>query len=128
MNSLLSETSADPSINYSYLDFLAQAVEAANLQIEPKKAAQPRSQQIILKGGEREHDDNCWDSLKCTIQWELAKIQRKRTYDRQHQEIKTLKRKLGEVTIPNETWKKKLSDITEENTNQLTENNIKATE
>ena len=42
MNSLLSETSADPSINYSCLDFLAQAVEAANLQIEPKKAAQPR--------------------------------------------------------------------------------------
>ena len=102
-------------IDYSRLDFLAQAVEAANLQIEHKKPAQPHRKQIILKEGEQEQDDNCQDPLKCTIPWELAEIQRKCTYDRQHHEINTLKRKLGEVTVTTETWKKILSDATKEN-------------
>ena len=96
-------------------DVLAQAVQAANLQVEPKKPAQRRRKSIPLKGIDQEHDDHCREPLKCTLRWEVAKIQRKRTYDRQNQEIRTLKRKLGELAIENNSWKKKFSDITEEN-------------
>ena len=119
MNSLFSESNKENNIQPSSADrgqdVLAQAVLAANLQVEPKKPGQSRRKQIVLKGGELAHDNNCQEPLKCTIRWELAKIQRKRTYDRQHQENKTLKRKLGERDIQIESWKKKFSDVTEEN-------------
>ena len=113
---MLSETEepqAQPPPNN--LDVLAQAVGAAELQAEPKKPCQPRRKPTTLKGGEPLHDDNCRNALKCSLRWELAKIQRKRTYDRQHQEIRTLKRKLGELTAEKENWKNRLNDVTEEN-------------
>ena len=98
----------------SGLDVLAQAVQAASLQVEPKKPSQPRRKRISLQGKENLHDDNCQEPLKCTIRWEIAKIQRKRTYDRQHQENRTLKRKLGEKDVESESWKKQFNDVTEE--------------
>ena len=104
------------------LDVLAEACQAANLQINPKKPAQPRRKKITVTGGELAHDDFCRDPFKCSIRWELAKIQRKKTYDRLHQENRTLKRKLGEVTAvsearerKNEALLRKLRDVTAEN-------------
>ena len=96
-------------------DVLAQAVGAAELQTEPNEPPQPRQKQITLEGGEQQHDDNCRNALKCNLRWELAKIRRKRTYDRQHQEIRTLKRKLSELTAEKENWMNRLNGVTEEN-------------
>ena len=109
------DVSAEPSTNNLGQDVLAQAVLAANLQVEPKKPAQRRRKQVTLRGGEHQHDENCPDPLKCTLRWELAKISRKRTYDRQHQENRSLKRKLGETTAEKEHWKKKFNEVNEQN-------------
>ena len=96
------------------LDVLAEACQAANLQMEPKKPAQTRQKKVTVTGGELAHDDFCREPLKCTIRWELAKIQRKRTYDRLHQANRTLTKKLGEVTLVSEARKRKLVEVTTE--------------